>query len=81
MTDREKANRDTALLMQMLPEINFLGKSTQTPMSWEDEINSGLRKMLCEIDKVPLWFTFAFHLWLDIHHTLRNEVSGIWRFI
>lgn len=75
MTDREKANEVTALLIEMLPEINFSGKSTQTPMSWEDEITSGLRKTLCETDKVPLWLTFAFHLWLDIHHTLRNEVS------
>lgn len=75
MTDREKSYEDRALLMEMLSEINFLCKATPTPMSWEDELTSGLRKTLCETGKIPLWLTFAAHLWLDTHHTLRNEVS------
>lgn len=74
MTDREKSYEDRALLMEMLPEINFLCKAVPKPMSWEDELTSGLQKTLCETGKIPLWLT-TVHLWLDTHHTLRNEVS------
>ena len=75
MTDREKSYEDRALLMEMLSEINFLSKASPEPMSWEDEFTSGLRKTLCETGKIPLWLTFAVQLFLDAHHTLRNEVS------
>ncbi|EYE92270.1 uncharacterized protein EURHEDRAFT_415694 [Aspergillus ruber CBS 135680] len=75
MTDREKSYEDRVLLMEMLSEINFLCKASPRPMSWEDELTSGLRTTLCETGKIPLWLTFAAHLWLDTHHILRNEVS------
>ena len=77
MTDREKkSHEDRAFLMEMLSEINFLCKASPEQMTWEDEFTSGLRKTLCETKKIPLWLTFAVQLFLDTHHTLRNEV---WR--
>ena len=75
MTDHEKSYEDRALLMEMLSEINFLSKASPEPMTWEDEFTNGLRKTLCETEKIPLWLTFAVQLFLDAHHTLRNAVS------
>lgn len=67
-----RLHKDRALLLEMLPEINFLCKATPIPMSWDDKFISGLQKMLCKTGKIMLWLTLAVHLWLDTHHTLGN---------
>ena len=40
-----------------------------------DDFTAGLKTPLCENGKINLWVTFASQLFLDIHSTLREDIS------
>jgi hypothetical protein len=72
---RERFLEDKILLLEMLPEFFFYCKTTapdSPPV--EDEFTRALRTMFQAME-VNLPVVFAATLFLDIHHTLRDEVD------
>lgn len=73
MSFQEKFVEDQIVLLQALPDFAFLGQ-LGIPLAVEDEITTGLRKMM-KTKNVPLWLAFAAQVYLDIHHILRVDVQ------
>ena len=67
-----KLREDVILMSEVLPEflIMFMGNMIPTA----DEVSVGLRTMFCT-SSIKLWVLFAFQIFIDIHHALREEVS------
>ncbi|KAF2733386.1 hypothetical protein EJ04DRAFT_513260 [Polyplosphaeria fusca] len=71
--NRDKYLEDKTLLLQLLPEFVVLCKGTERAPA-EDEFTRGIR-IMCDTKKVCLWLAFASTLFLDVHHTLRDQVD------
>ncbi|KAE9369320.1 hypothetical protein N431DRAFT_413162 [Stipitochalara longipes BDJ] len=75
LSDVEKNTEDFVLLMDILPEFCFIAKH-KIHLFAKDELTKGLCRMVLTKD-IPVWLTFATTVFLDIHHTLRDEVIVI----
>lgn len=74
-SSRDKFLEDKILLMENLPEFYFYHRNTKpNPPPVEDEFIRGLHIMF-ETKEVTLPMVFATTLFLDIHHTLRDQVD------
>ncbi|KAF1918794.1 hypothetical protein BDU57DRAFT_535853 [Ampelomyces quisqualis] len=76
-SSRDQFKEDKILLLEMLPEFFYYCRTTEPAGSRppvEDELSSGLRTMF-KTKEVTLPLAFAATLFLDIHHTLRDEVD------
>ena len=76
MSALSKLTEDVILMSEILPEflIMFMGKMIPTA----DEVSVGLLTMFRTND-IHLWVCFTFQIFVDIHHTLREEVSRGYR--
>lgn len=72
-TAREKFTDDKVILCEVLSDFLTMHRSTaQRP--FEDEFTRGLRKMF-DTHELPLWLALAGQVFLDIFHTLGDEVE------
>lgn len=73
MSNSDKFDEDQVVLMEALPEFAFIALY-KIPIPGEDEFTKGMRNMI-KTKRVSLWLSFAAQVYLDIHHTLRANVS------
>ena len=72
MTAWDKYKEDKAILEDVMSDFHFLALS-EVSFPGEDELTIGLRAMHMS-KQVPVWLSFAFQVWLDIRHVLRESV-------
>lgn len=70
---REKFQEDQQVLMEILPEFCYLSLRVNR-MPAEDELTRGLREAF-KTHELPFWLIFAGQVFLDIHHTLRDDIE------
>jgi hypothetical protein len=73
MSEEEKQQQDRVILMDLLPEFLLISRCRITPLFAADEFTRGLLSMI-ETNQIPIWLTFAATVFLQIHHTLGDEV-------
>jgi hypothetical protein len=70
LSQAEKQQEDTTLLIGILPEFCFISKH-QVALLATDQLTRGLCQMV--VTKViPVWLMFAATIFLDVHHSLRE---------
>lgn len=72
-SSREKFRDDKVVLLEILPEFCVLALGAGS-IPAEDELTRGIRGMV-ENNELLIWLAFAAQIFLDIHHTLRGQVS------
>ena len=72
-SSREKFREDKIILLEVLPDLCVFAQGPGS-IPAEDEVTRGLSEMI-KLNKVPIWFAFGAQIFLDIHHTLREQVS------
>ena len=75
MSPYEKERENVQVLMEILPEYEFLALFVPKDLFLvKDELTQGLYQMM-ETSEIPMWLCFATQVYLDIHHTMRNDVG------
>ncbi|OCK73014.1 hypothetical protein K432DRAFT_430786 [Lepidopterella palustris CBS 459.81] len=72
---RDKFLEDKIILLEALPDFFLIAKGTQNSIPGEDEFTRGLR-MFFKDKTISLWLAFAAQIFLDINHSLREDVGG-----
>ena len=70
---RDKFREDKIVLLKVLPDF-YVFSLRDGSMPAEDEMTRGVREMAKQ-SKVPIWLVFGAQVFLDIHHTLRDQVD------
>ncbi|KAL4812452.1 hypothetical protein BDW67DRAFT_178687 [Aspergillus spinulosporus] len=71
---RGRFDEDKLVMLEILSEFLFLHRLVPSPEPHEDDITRGLRQMF-DTHRKPLWLTFGCQVFLDIHHSLRDDVE------
>lgn len=73
----EKFVEDRTIFHETLMELFFLATAKDLPFA-EDEITRGIRQ-LTDTTELSMWLIFAFQIFLDIRHILRDDISRGWQ--
>ncbi|KAI9784493.1 MAG: hypothetical protein M1835_003574 [Candelina submexicana] len=72
-SSRDRFREDKVVLLETLPDFCVFAQMPGS-IPAEDELTRGVREMV-KRKEVPIWLTFAAQVFLDIHHTLREQVG------
>lgn len=71
----ERECENVEVLMEILPEYELLAHFLpEDAFLVKDELTQGLCQMM-NTSEIPMWLSFAAQVYLDIHHTMRNDIG------
>ena len=69
----QRLHADKMILLEIFPYFDILARSGPSRPQ-DDEITCGLHASFKD-RTIPLWLTFALHVFLDVHHILGNQIQ------